>query len=315
MSTRAVITGGAGFIGSHICEELLNNSDISKITIIDNMSTGNIENLKDLDHDRIELVCGDIRDMNLVNTFIDHDYVFHEAALTSVPESVEKPELTNDININGSFRVLEAARQTDIKKVVSASSAAVYGEAEKLPNSEDLPLKPLSPYAVSKSLLELYSYTYTNTYNLQTVCLRYFNVFGPRQAASSPYSGVIPKFISALLKDERPIIFGDGQQTRDFIYVKNIAKANITAAHSDATGVYNIAHGKTTSINHLLELICDIMDSEFNPEYRPQQSGDIRDSVADITRAQETFNFESEHDFKSELKETVNYYVDVFTNQ
>ncbi|MGN1322213.1 MAG: GDP-mannose 4,6-dehydratase [Methanosphaera sp.] len=312
--TRCIVTGGAGFIGSHITETLLNNN-VSKVTIIDNMSTGKVENLKDLDHDRIELICGDIRSLDLQPIFENHDYVFHEAALISVPESVEKPTETNKTNIDGSFNVLKAACKTNVKKVVSASSAAVYGETDVLPNVETLPLQPLSPYAVSKALLELYSYTFTNTYNLPTACLRYFNVFGPRQSVGSPYSGVIPKFIKALLNKEQPIIYGDGEQTRDFIYVKNIAKANYEVAKSDATGVYNIAHGKTTSINELLEIICEIMDCDFNPVYKPVRNGDIRNSVADISKAQEAFGFESEHDFKKELKETINFYVNEFEKE
>lgn len=310
---QCVVTGGAGFIGSHICEQLLEEG-VSKVTIVDNMSTGKIENLKDLDHDRIELVCADITDSNLNHIFEGHDYVFHEAALISVPESIEKPEETNKINIEGSFNVLKAAKESDIKKVVSASSAAVYGETEVLPNSEDLPLQPLSPYAVSKSTLELYSYTFTNTYNLPAACLRYFNVFGPRQNMNSAYSGVIPKFINALLNDQRPIIFGDGEQTRDFIYAKNIAKANIEIAKSDVVGTYNVAHGKRTSINDLLQQICDIMDCDFNPEYKPRQPGDIKHSVADVRRAVNDFGFESENDFTSELKETVEFFVNEFEN-
>ena len=310
---KCIVTGAAGFIGSHIAETLL-DSGASKVTIIDNMSTGTVENLKDLDHDKIELVCADITQTNLNNLFEGHDYVFHEAALISVPESIEKPEQTNKTNIEGSFKVLKAASQTGIKKVISASSAAVYGETEVLPNHEGLPLNPLSPYAVSKSALELYSYTFCQTHNLDTACLRYFNVFGPRQNVASAYSGVIPKFIMALLNDKRPIIFGDGEQTRDFIYVKNIAKANIQIAQSDVTGVYNIAHGKQTSINDLLHQICDIMGYDFNPEYQPAQRGDIKHSVADITKAQNSFGFESEHDFKNELKETVDFFVKKFDN-
>lgn len=310
---QCVVTGGAGFIGSHICEQLLNEG-ASKVTIVDNMSTGKIENLKDLDHDRIELVCADITESNLNHIFEGHDYVFHEAALISVPESIEKPEETNKVNIEGSFNVLKASKESNIKKVVSASSAAVYGETEVLPNSEDLPLQPLSPYAVSKSALELYSYTFTNTYNLPAACLRYFNVFGPRQNMNSAYSGVIPKFINALLNDQKPIIFGDGTQTRDFIYVKNIAKANIKIAKSDIVGTYNVAHGKRTSINDLLHQICDIMDCEFNPEYKPRQPGDIKHSVADVTKAVNDFGFESENDFTNELKETVEFFVNEFEN-
>lgn len=311
---RCVVTGGAGFIGSHITETLLNNG-VSKVTIIDNMSTGKIENLKDLDHDRIELICGDIRDLDLVPIFENHDYVFHEAALISVPESVKKPTKTNEINIKGSYNVLKASCETNVKKVVSASSAAVYGETDVLPNVETLPLKPLSPYAVSKALLELYSYTFTQTYNLPTACLRYFNVFGPRQSIESAYSGVIPKFIKALLNNKQPIIYGDGEQTRDFIFVKNIAKANYEVAKSDVTGVYNIAHGKTTSIKELLELICEIMDKDFNPKYLPRQNGDIVNSVADISKSREAFGFESEHNFKKELEETINFYINEFEKE
>ena len=163
-------------------------------------------------------------------------------------------------------------------------------------------------------MLELYSYTFTNTYNLPTACLRYFNVFGPRQNSESAYSGVIPKFISALINDKQPIIYGDGEQTRDFIYVKNIAKANYEMINNDATGIFNIAHGKTTSINQLLEYICEIMGYDFNPKYMPRQDGDIINSVADISKAEEEFGFKSEHDFKKELKETINYYVNTMQN-
>ena len=307
---KCVITGGAGFIGSHIAQTLIENG-VGQVTILDNMTKGKIENLKELDHDKINMVCADITDADLNLIFEDHDYVFHEAALTSVPESIQKPTEVNKINIDGTFRVLKAACECNIKKVISASSAAVYGETETLPNHEELPLRPLSPYAVSKAMLELYSYTFTNTYNLPTATLRYFNVFGPRQDISSPYSGVIPKFISALLKGERPVIFGDGEQTRDFIYVKNIAQANYEVMKSDATGVYNIAHGKKTSINELLEYICEIMGYDFNPQYMPKQDGAIKHSVADITKAEENFGFKSEHDFKCELKETIDYYVKI----
>lgn len=310
---KCVVTGGAGFIGSHITETLIDNG-VSQVTIIDNMTTGNIENLKDLDHDKIQLECADITTTDLKSIFTGHDYVFHEAALISVPESIKHPTKTNEVNINGSYRVLKAACESGIKKVISASSAAVYGETDILPNTETLPLKPLSPYAVSKSMLELYSYTFTNTYNLPTACLRYFNVFGPRQNSESAYSGVIPKFISALINDKQPIIYGDGEQTRDFIYVKNIAKANYEMINNDATGIFNIAHGKTTSINQLLEYICEIMGYDFNPKYMPRQDGDIINSVADISKAEEEFGFKSEHDFKKELKETINYYVNTMQN-
>lgn len=304
---RCIVTGGAGFIGSHITESLLEQG-ASKVTIIDNMSTGKVENLKTLDHDRIELICGDISDLNLNTIFENHDYIFHEAALVSVPESVEQPAKTNKSNITGSFNVFKAGCKNNIKKIVCASSAAVYGETDVLPNIETLPLMPLSPYAVSKATMELYAYTFTQTYNLPIACLRYFNVFGPRQSIDSAYSGVIPKFISTLLKGEQPIIYGDGTQTRDFVYVKNIAEANIKVAKSDVAGVYNIAHGKTINIKQLLERICELMGYDFNPKYEPVRAGDIKNSMADITKAEKDFGYENEHDFNKELKETITFY-------
>lgn len=310
---KCIVTGGAGFIGSHIAEALLNNG-ASKVTIIDNMTTGKVENLKNLDHDRIELICGDITKLDLITIFENHDYAFHEAALVSVPESIKEPTKTNQININGSFNVFKAACKNNLKKVICASSAAVYGETEVLPNVETLPLQPLSPYAVSKATMELYSNTFTNTYNLPTACLRYFNVFGPRQTVDSAYSGVIPKFITTLLKGEQPIIYGDGTQTRDFVYVKNIAEANILVAKNDVTGIYNIAHGSTINIKELLKRICDLMGYDFNPKYEPARAGDIKNSVADISKAEEAFGYQNEHDFDKELKETITFYEKEFDN-
>lgn len=308
---KCIVTGGAGFIGSHIAESLLNHG-VAKVTIIDNMSTGNVANLKNLDYDRIEMICGDITSLDLKSIFEDHDYVFHEAALVSVPESVKKPVETNKTNIEGSFNIFKAACENDIKKVICASSAAVYGETDVLPNNESLPLQPLSPYAVSKATMELYSYTFSQTYNLPTACLRYFNVFGPRQNIDSAYCGVIPKFITTLLKGQQPIIHGDGTQTRDFVFVKNIAEANIQVAKSDVTGVYNIAHGSTINIKELLEKICEMMGYDFNPKYENTRYGDIKNSVADISKAEKDFGYVNEHDFDNELKETIKFYENEF---
>jgi len=311
---KCIVTGGAGFIGSHIAESLLNHG-VSKVTIIDNMSTGNVTNLKNLDYDRIEMICGDITNLDLKSIFEDHDYVFHEAALVSVPESVKKPVETNKTNIEGSFNIFKAACENDIKKVICASSAAVYGETDVMPNHESLPLQPLSPYAVSKATMELYSYTFSQTYNLPTACLRYFNVFGPRQNIDSAYCGVIPKFITTLLKGEQPIIHGDGTQTRDFVFVKNIAEANIQVAKSDVTGVYNIAHGRTINIRDLLKKICEIMGYDFNPQYEAAREGDIKNSVADISKAEKDFGYVNEHDFDNELKETIKFYENKFNEE
>lgn len=311
---KCIVTGGAGFIGSHITESLLERN-VKKVTVIDNMSTGKIENLKDLDHSRIELICADITESDLESIFEDHDYAFHEAALVSVPESVNHPRRNNRINIDGSFNVFHAACTNNLKKVVCASSAAVYGETKVVPNVETLPLQPLSPYAVSKSTMELYANTFTNTYGLDTACLRYFNVFGPRQSVDSAYSGVIPKFITTLLEGKQPTIHGDGTQTRDFIYVKNIAEANIKVAESDVTGVYNVAHGDTINIKNLLEKICELMGYDFNPKYTSPRPGDIKKSVADISKAENDFGFINEHDFEKELLETIEFYTNEYKKE
>ncbi|MGZ7159816.1 MAG: NAD-dependent epimerase/dehydratase family protein, partial [Methanobacterium sp.] len=252
---KVIVTGGLGFIGSHIVERLHQNNEI---LIIDDESTGKKENIRNMDFSKIDTTLGSITSVNLEEIFEGCDYVFHLAAQTSVPKSVDDPFTTNEININGTLKVLEASKNTGIKKVVFSSSSAVYGETKSVPISENTPINPISPYAISKISGELYCKAYNELYGLSTISLRYFNVFGPKQDPNSQYAAVIPIFINKILKNERPVIYGDGEQTRDFISVKNVVDANILAAESKETGAFNIGLGKSTSINELFEIIRNI---------------------------------------------------------
>lgn len=302
---KIVITGGLGFIGSHLVESLTRDNEI---TIIDDQSSGTPDNIEHLDTGEIELIMGTINDLDLETIFEDKDYVFHHAALVSVPESVAKPIEFNKVNVEGTLQVLVAARDSSIKKVVFASSSAVYGNSENLPLQENAPIMPLSPYAVNKAAGEMYCEVFTEAYGLPTVSLRYFNVFGPRQDPDSPYAAAIPKFVTAILKGERPIIYGDGQQSRDFIYVKHVAKANILACQSNQTGVFNVARGKATTINRLVEIVNEVMGENVEPIYAESRPGDVKHSVADASKAK-SFGFNPQSDFKSELRETVEWFV------
>ena len=299
---KVVVTGGLGFIGSHLVEELCEKNEV---VIVDNESTGKLENIKHLELENISLDLGDITQIDLKNTFDGCDYVFHHAALASVPASVADPLLCNRVNITGILKVLLAARDTEVKKVIFASSSAVYGNNEDLPLSERAPVRPLSPYAISKVAGEMYCQNFTDIYGLPTACLRYFNVFGPRQDPNSQYAAVIPKFIEAILTDKQPIIYGDGDQTRDFIYVKDVVHANVLAAESDVNGIFNIASGRTISINELFHIISEIMRKDLNPLYSEPRPGDIKNSFADITQAK-SFGFRLHTNFNDGLRETVN---------
>ena len=302
-----IVTGGLGFIGSNLVEYLTKDN---KVTIIDNLSSGKLENIEHLKKDNVKLIKGSIIDLELKTIFKDVDYVFHEAALISVPESVSNPLIYNEINIKGTLQVLIAAKDNDVKKVVFASSAAVYGDNQSLPLSESEPLMPQSPYAVNKATGEMYCQVFTENYGLSTVSLRYFNVFGPRQDPNSAYAAVIPNFINNILKDEKPVIYGDGEQSRDFISVKQVIKANIQACQSNKNGVFNVALGRSTTINQLLDIIKDVMGTDVEPTYLNPRTGDIKHSLADISRAK-TFGFNPSPDFKDDLAETVKW----FTNQ
>ncbi|MBZ2166576.1 SDR family oxidoreductase [Methanobacterium spitsbergense] len=299
---KVVVTGGLGFIGSHLIERLNENNDV---VIVDNQSSGDIKNIKDFDFTKIDTNLGDITKMNLENIFEGADYVFHMAAMTSVTQSVVDPIGCNEINVTGTLKVLEAARKCGVKKLVFSSSSAVYGETESLPISEKIPINPLSPYAVAKATGELYCNVYSEIYGLPTVSLRYFNVFGPRQDPESDYAPVIPIFVDKLLKNETPVIYGDGEQTRDFVHVKQVVKANILSAESKETGVFNIGLGKSTSINQLFELVKNTMGKDIEPKYEDARAGEIKHSFADISKAR-SIGYVPKGDFVDDLSDTVN---------
>ena len=285
-----LITGGAGFIGSNLCEELLRRGN--KVRIIDDFSTGKEENIQDFLND-IEVVRGDIRDIETVREAMKGvEYVSHQAALSSVPMSIKDPVLNNQVNIDGTLNVLVAARDEGVKRVVIASSAAVYGNGEVLPKVETMVPEPISPYAVSKHVGEQYAKLFYELYGLETVCLRYFNVFGPKQDPSSQYSGVISKFMDAVAKGEAPVIFGDGEQSRDFVYVDNVVEANILASVSERVGhgeVLNIASGKRITLNELVKVVGDV-----EAVYGEERVGDVRHSLADVGLARELLGYEVE---------------------
>jgi nucleoside-diphosphate-sugar epimerase len=289
---RALVTGGAGFIGSHIVDRLL--TDGYRVRVLDDFSTGKRENLPDSAD--LEIVTGDVGSFEDVRKAMkDVELVFHEAAIASVPKTIEDPIGSQRTNYQGTLNVLEAARQQGTKRVVFASSAAVYGDLPELPKREDMPLKPLSPYAVDKLASEYACQMYTHLHGLETVCLRYFNVYGPRQDPSSPYSGAISVFADRLKKGERPVIYGDGEQTRDFVFVSDVVEANIRAATVDqaAGRVINIATGREISLNTLLKSMCRILKRKFEPGYENVRPGDIRNSSAQIGLSRDALNWVS----------------------
>ncbi len=300
-----LITGGVGFIGSHIADELMEDN---QITIIDNLSTGNIKNLKTPEHENLEIVEEDLRNTNLNDLTKDIDYIFHLAAMASVPLSVENPIECNDVNVNATVKLLKAAADNNVKKIVFSSSSAVYGENRNMPLKETEPLMPTSPYAASKASCELYLRSFYDSYGLNYTALRYFNVFGPKQDKNSQYAAVIPNFISALLEGEQAVIYGDGEQTRDFVYVKDIVRANIAACESDYNGIVNVASGEKLTINRLYEIVKNTLGSELEPDYQPERLGDIKHSLADVSNM-ENINLKIDSsDFEQQLSETVNWF-------
>lgn len=304
---RYLITGGAGFIGSNLADHL---ADRHEITIIDNLATGRQENINHLtNHQNVTIINGSITDPDLMHEITqDIDGIFHQAAIPSVPRSVKDPITTNEANITGTLQLLVAAKENGVRKVVAASSSSVYGDTPILPKVETMPPNPLSPYAVTKLTDEYYGKVFTELYGIQTVFLRYFNVFGPRQDPASEYAAVIPKFITRLLKNESPTIYGDGEQTRDFTYITDVVQANIKAMESDATGVYNIACERKISLNELAETLMEITGSNQPIIYEPSREGDIRDSLADISRAKAAFGYNPEYTLEEGLRETVAWF-------
>lgn len=300
-----LITGGLGFIGSYIVDELIEDNNI---TIIDNLSTGSIKNLKNPAHDNLEIVKEDIRDTNFNELTSNKDYIFHLAAMASVPLSVDMPLDCNDINLNATVNLLKSAVDNDVKKIVFSSSSAVYGANKNMPLKETEPPMPTSPYASSKAGCELYLKSFYENYGLNYVALRYFNVFGPKQDKNSQYAAVIPNFISTLLEGKKPIIYGDGEQTRDFVFVKDVVKANINACKSDYNGIVNIASGVKLSINDLYEIVKKTLDSDVEPEYLPPRQGDIKHSLADVSNMK-NINFKiNSSDFEKQLQKTINWF-------
>jgi len=305
---KYLITGGAGFIGSHIVEALFKQEH--EIIILDNLFSGNIENIQPfLQKKNVEFVKGSITDLPLLRkTFKGVDGIFHEAAIASVHQSVLNPLNTHDVNSTGTLHVLLAAEECGVKKVILASSAAIYGDHPLLPKREDMIPMPLSPYAVSKLTGEYYCSVFSQLYSIQTVSLRYFNVFGPRQDPSSEYSGVISKFI-AQVKQNKPItIFGDGEQTRDFVFVSDVVSANISAMQSQVQGVFNVGCGMQTSLNKLADLLKNIAGRDVPIIYEPPRDGDIKKSFADISRAREMLGYEPEYTVREGLERTVSQY-------
>lgn len=302
---RFLITGGAGFIGSNIVEELLKRG--YDVRVLDNFATGKRENLKEFEKD-IELIEGDIRSFHIVQQAVKGiDVILHQAALPSVPRSIKDPITSNEVNVVGTLNVLEAAKDSGVKRVVYASSSSVYGDNPELPKHEGMMPNPLSPYAVSKLAGEKYCNVYARLYGIETVALRYFNVFGPRQDPNSQYSAVIPLFIKAIMIDKQPTIFGDGTQSRDFTYVANVVEANILAATKDIESglVMNCAcHGQIT-LNTLVKELNALLDKDIKPIYASPRHGDIKHSFADIEIIKQKLGFIPGVSFKEGLIKTI----------
>ena len=301
---KYIVTGGAGFIGSHIVEAIAGSHEV---VVIDNFSSGKQENLS-MFSDNVHRIPGSITDLPLLkDAFLGADGIFHLGAIASVARSVDDPIATHETNLTGTLNVLLAARDCGVKKVVFSSSSAVYGDEPTLPKREDMPPVPLSPYAVSKLAGEYYCTVFFELFGLKTVSLRYFNVFGPRQDPLSEYAAVIPKFITRLLHHQPPLIFGDGKQTRDFVYVKDVVQANLLAMQSTKTGTFNIGSGESIDLNTLARTLAEIMKVTISPLYEKPRSGDIRDSVSDITAAKKSLGYRTSYSLDKGLAETITW--------
>ena len=306
---KYLVTGGAGFIGSHIAERLVSQGQT--VRVLDNLSTGSLDNLVHLG-DRVEFVQGDLQDQERVARAVEGiEVVFHQGALASVPRSIAHPLDTHHACVTGTVTLLDACRQAGVRRVVYAASSSAYGNSPIMPKTETQLPAPLSPYAAAKLAGELYLEAFAASYNLETVRIRYFNVFGPRQDPNSPYSAVIPLFISALLSDRQPTIYGDGEQSRDFTYVANVVSANLLAAEAQGVSgqVYNVACGGSITLLELLKEICEFLGKPFAPHFGPARVGDVKHSWADIHRAQEDLGYRVEIDLREGLRRTVEYYV------
>ena len=302
-----LVTGGAGFIGSHLVEELVRRGE--RVRVVDNFATGKRQNLAHVPS--AEIVEGDLADLEVARRAVaGMDYVLHQAAIPSVPRSVEDPITSNRANIDASLNVLVAARDARVKRLVYAGSSSAYGDTPTLPKIETMPTAPLSPYALQKLVAEQYCRMFTTLYGLETVTIRYFNVFGPRQDPSSPYSGVISLFISALCERRQPTIFGDGEHTRDFTYVANVVDGVLRACTAEgASGeVINVATGARISLNSLFNNNRDLVGAQVSPKYAPPRAGDVKDSQADISKARRILGYQPIVTFEEGLARTVAWY-------
>ena len=309
LTGRAVVTGGAGFIGSHLAEALAQQG--LRVRVIDDLSTGHRENLDEIKGD-VEFVQGSVANEELLHKALqDVEIVFHEAAIPSVPRSVENPRQSHVASVDGTFTMLLAARDRGVRRFIYAASSSAYGDQPSLPKIETMLPDPLSPYAVAKLVGEYYCQVFSRVYGLETISLRYFNVFGPRQDPGSQYSGVVSRFISALLNKQRPVIFGDGEQSRDFTYIANVVSANLKAASATAGfgSVLNIANGERITLNQLLEELKMITGNpDVVAEYKEPRVGDVRHSLADITRARELLAYEPIVDLRDGLRKTIDWW-------
>ncbi len=307
---RYLVTGGAGFIGCNLARYILGQGH--EVVVLDNFATGKRENIAEI-LDRISLVEGDIRDRQAVDRAVDGcAAIFHEAALGSVPRSVKDPVTSHDVNVNGTINILESARAHGIKRIVFAASSSAYGNQKESPKHEGMVPMPISPYAASKLACEAYLRAYSAAYGLQTLCLRYFNVFGPYQDPCGAYAAVIPAFVSRLLKGERPIVYGDGEQSRDFCFIQNVCEANWLAAHARPEvcngQAVNIACRRETSLNQILDQLRKLLKVDVQASYQPERAGDVKHSLADVALAKATIGYEPKVYFEEGLARAIDWY-------
>jgi len=311
---RILVTGGAGFIGSNIAEKLLQDERVSFVRVLDNLATGSVRNIESLlSHPKFEFREGDIRDFNCCLSACDTmDLVTHQAALGSVPRSIADPLTTNEVNITGTLNIYTAAKEKNIKRVVYAASSSTYGDHPGLPKVEDRIGNPLSPYAVTKYVMELYAKVYADLYKMEFIGLRYFNIFGPKQNPKGPYAAVIPLFAKALIENKSPVINGDGRHSRDFTYVDNAVQANVLSLFTDNTAavnqVYNIACGEQTSLLELFNYLKQEANSQLQPTHGPERQGDVKHSLADISKAKTLLGYDPNITVEAGLKKTFRWY-------
>ncbi|NET30854.1 MAG: SDR family oxidoreductase [Cyanothece sp. SIO1E1] len=319
MQKNILITGGAGFIGSNLAEALLADERVDKVRVLDNLSNGHLKNITPfLDRPDFEFIEGDIRDMDTcLQACAGMDLVSHQAALGSVPRSIKDPHTSNAVNIAGTLNIFKAAEESGINKVVFAASSSTYGDSRALPKREGVIGKPISPYAVTKLVCELYADVFSNLYDFNYIGLRYFNVFGPKQDPNGPYAAVIPLFVKAIMEGKPPLIHGDGLQSRDFTFVGNAVEANIRslfATREDAWNeVYNVAVGERTTILELFQLLKEVSGSDLEPTFGPTRQGDVKHSLADISKAKNYLGYDPQYSIKEGLKIAFEWYKKQYT--